>query len=127
MLFISGNIQAYEFPIEIIEYIDNTRVVAFINENDIDKALAWHPVEGSPPLTVAEALKAVHEQIVSDPELENATLTGIELKQIPRHENHWHYLVKIKIQVDEVFKSHYFIVLMNGKIIPGLKEPETYK
>lgn len=123
----SGSLQAYEFPIEIIEFIDNTRVVAFVNEVDIDKALYWVPFEGSPPLAIADALKAIRGHIASDPKLADATLTGIELKQIPRHEKYWHYLVKLRSQADDRVRSSYFIVLMDGKVIPGIREPETLK
>jgi hypothetical protein len=55
------------------------------------------------------------------------TLTGIELKKIPRHEKHWHYLVKTKSEVDDIVESHYFIVLMDGKVIAAIKEPESIK
>jgi len=127
LIIFSGNIQASEFPIEIIEYIDNTKVVAFINESDIDRKLPWLPFKGALPLTVVDALKAIQEYVASDPELMNATLTEIELKQIPRHEGYWHYMVKMKTQINNKSLPHYFIVLMNRKIIQGLREPETLK
>jgi len=127
LIIFSGNIQASEFPIEIIEYIDNTKVVAFINESDIDRKLPWLPFKGALPLTVVDALKAIQEYVASDPELMNATLTEIELKQIPRHKGYWHYMVKMKTQINNKSLPHYFIVLMNRKIIQGLREPETLK
>ena len=127
LLMLSGNIQAFEFPIEIIEFIDNARVVASINESDIDKTSYWHPFEGAPPLTMTDALDAIHEYLAADPDLSNATLSGIELKQIPHHEKYWHYLVRMQSRATDKPGFRYFIVLMNGKVIPGLREPQTVK
>ena len=124
---LSGNIYAYEFPIEIIEYIDNTKVVVFINEEDIDNSQRWSPFKSPPPLTITAALNLMQKQVASDPALAKASLTGIELKPIPHHDDQWHYLVKINTQIDGKSHSHYFFLLMNGKIIAGLKEPETLK
>lgn len=127
LILFSGTIQANEFPIEIIEYTGNTKIVAFFNESDIDKKLHWMPVEGAPPLTITDALVRIREHVAADPELVGATVTEIDLKQIPRHAGHWHYLVKMKGLVDSRMHAHYFIVLMNGKIIQGLREPESIK
>ncbi len=126
MLF-SGKVLAYEFPIEVFEYVDGEKVVAFINERDIDKSLHWVPFEGSPPLTLVDALKGIRKYMVSDPDLVDAALTEIELKRIPHHEKHWHYLVKMKSEADGKSRSHYFVVLMNGKIILAMVEPEPLK
>jgi hypothetical protein len=126
-LLSTASAHAYNFPIEVIEYIDQTRVVAFINEEDINKTLQWAPFQGPPPLTLADALEAVQEYIVANPELRYAVLTEIELKRIPQHERHWHYLVRM--QSDGGGKPHawFLIVLMDGKIIAGLREPEGIK
>lgn len=123
----SANVLAYEFPIEVFEYIDNTKVIAFVNEQDIDKTIHWTPFEGPLPMTLTDALKAIQKYITSDPELMDAVLSGVELKQVPHHEGCWHYLVRMKTYADGKPVSHYFIVLMDGKIVSGLKEPETVK
>jgi len=127
LIVISGKIQAFEFPIEVIEFIDNAKVVAFLDETDIDKRSYWEPFTGVPPLSMTDALGAIHDHLAADPELGKATLSGIELKQIPHHERYWHYLVKLQTRMDDKPHSRYFIVLMNGKVIPGLMEPETVK
>lgn len=123
----SATVHAFEFPIEIIEYIDQTKVAAFINEEDIDGMPPWVPFEGPPPLAIADALAAVREYIAPDPELAGAQLTEIELRRIPHHEIHWHYVVRMKARTGDKAHSWFFIVLMNGKIIPGLREPEGIK
>jgi hypothetical protein len=126
ILLFSTRLFAYEFPIEITEYIDDVKVDAYINYSDINPESTWTPFDSAPPLSMAAALQAIGVY-ASNAELENMTLTGIELKPIPRHMGHWHYLVKVKSEVDEVLESHYFIVLMNGKVIPALKEPDSIK
>ena len=127
LLIASAQVQAYELPIEVIEYLDNRKVVAFINEGDIDKTQHWAPFDAAPPLTIEAALKAIKQHVAGDPEYAKASLLGIELKQIPHHEGYWHYLVKMKTPTTDKPRSHYFIVLMNGKVISGIREPETVK
>lgn len=126
MLF-SCKIQAMEFPLEVIEYIDNSRVVAFINESDIDKTLPWTPFVGAPPLSLSDALGLIQQHTTSRLKLKNATLSEIELRQIPQHKDYWHYLVKMQASVDDKMRAYYFIVLMNGKIISGIREPQSIK
>jgi len=126
ILLFSSRLFAYEFPIEITEYIDDVKVDAYISNSDIKPESTWTPFASEPPLSMSTALQAI-EDYASKAELENLTLTGIELKPIPHHTGHWHYLVKVKSEVDEVLESHYFIVLMNGKVIPAIKEPDSIK
>ena len=123
----SVTVHASEFPIEIIEYVNQTKVVTFINEEDIDKAAAWVPFEGPPPLRIADALALVQKFIAPDPEMAGSQLTEIELRRIPHHESHWHYVVRMKVHTGGKPRSRFFIVLMDGKIIPGLREPEAIK
>lgn len=118
---------AYHFPVEVFEYIDNTKVVAFINEEDIDKTLHWSPLEDPLPLTLTEALKAIQAHIANDPDLKDAVLSGAELKPVPHHKGYWHYLIRMKTDNGDKPVSHYFIVLMDGKIVTGIREPEMIK
>jgi len=126
-LLFSGRALAYQFPIEVTEYIDDVKIVAYINQNDINEKSQWTPFESAPPLSIHEALQAVQKYLHSDADFTNATLTGIELKQIPHHKNYWHYLVKIKFTRGDMPKPHFFVVLMDGKVISALKEPESIK
>ena len=126
VLLFSAKLFAYEFPIEITEYIDDVKVDAYISKSDIDQELIWTPFDGAPPLSIAAALQAI-QAYAANTDLADMTLTGIELKRIPRHEKQWHYLVKIKSEIDGIVESHYFIVLMDGKVIPAIKEPDSIK
>jgi hypothetical protein len=125
LLLLSSQIQALEYPVEIIEYIDNVRVVAFVKESDIDKSPKWDP-PSEPPLSIANAIDAV-QRYIAPSSINNENLIGIELKQIPRHKHYWHYIVKNKMLTAEKPVSHYYVVLMNGKVIPAIKEPESVK
>jgi len=127
LLLFSGNAYCYEFPVEIFEYIDNTKVVAFIDKSDIDDAMRWQPFKEAPPFTVEDAVKSVKKHIDADDRLKNVTLLEVELRQIPNFEQHWHYLVKVKADIGEERRSQYFVVLMNGKVIPAIREPEATK
>lgn len=126
-LLFSVKILAYEFPSEIIDYIDDTKIVAFIKEGDIDAASTWSPLEASPPLTMYGALENINEYMASDTELAKASLVGIELKQIPHHKRYWYYLVKMRTTHNDTPEHRYYIVLMNGKIIPAIREPGSIK
>jgi hypothetical protein len=127
LVLLSANVLARGFPVEVFEYIDNARVVVFVNEADIDKTLHWIPFEGALPLTLTDALNAIQQHVAANPELTNAVLSGVELKPVPHHEGYWNYLVRMKTFTDGKPVSHYFIVLMDGKIVSGIKEPETVK
>jgi len=127
LLLLSGNAYSYEFPVEIFEYVDNIKVVAFINESDIDETVSWQPFQGPPPLSIGSAIEAIQGYISSDSRLPNASLMEIKLQQIPHHDAHWHYLVKIKTETGDKTRYDYFVILMNSKIIPAVREPQSYK
>lgn len=127
LILISQNIAAYEFPIVVTEYLDDIKLVASINESDIDKTLTWDPASGSPPLTLVDALSAVRKHIAAGEGESAADLLEIELKQIPHHVQQWHYLVKMRTTNDDEMIIRYFVVLMNAKVIPALPIPESVR
>ncbi len=124
----SANAQSYQSSIEIIEQFDDIKLVAFIRESDLENYPLWKPVKESPPLTIGEAINAVHAfHKKNDAELAAETINEIELREIVRHENYWHYLIKMKINSDKNSKFQVYVVLMNGKVIPAFTETESYK
>ena len=128
LLFATGvHAHGMTFPLEIIEYLDNTRVVAFVSEDDIARSRAWQPFEAMPPLSMGEALEALRKDLDSEPGVTGMQLTGIELKPIPHHDRQWHYLVKLRVTRNGGDQARYFVVMMDGKVIPALKEPEMVK
>ena len=127
LLLFSGKVLAYEFPIEVTEYIDDVKIVAYIDKNEISKTSQWVPFEGQPPLSIYDALQAVQKFMIENAEFAETRLTGIELKRIPHYEKNWHYLVKVKYKVADKMQPHFFLVLMDGKVISALREPESIK
>ena len=124
VLAFSANAYAFQSKVEIIEQFDNLRMVAFIGREDINNSPEWEPNSGGPPLSVEEAIQAV-KTFIKDP-TGTLPIREIEIRTVPRHEKHWHYLVKIK---NDAMKTKYdiYVVLMNGKVIPAIIEPQAYK
>ncbi len=123
-----ANAQPYQASIEIIEQFDDVRLVAFIRESDLENYPQWNPVKEAPPLTIGNAIQAVHDyHKKNNAELATETVNEIELKKMTRHEKYWHYLIKIKINDSKDAKYQVYVVLMNGKVIPALTETESYK
>ncbi|GMR20394.1 MAG: hypothetical protein BMS9Abin36_0989 [Gammaproteobacteria bacterium] len=120
---------AYAFQpsanVEIFEQFDDIRVVAFISENEINNSPLWDPDMGTPPLNVKEAIQALRE--FNNNSKKDEAIKEIEIKIVPRHLNHWHYLIKTVNNVSKNNKFNVYVVLMNGKVIPATIEPEAYK
>lgn len=127
LTLLSANAFAINFPIEISEYMDDSKIDAYINKSDINVQVQWQPFEKKVPLSLDAALKKVQQYTDSNKRMMHSSLIAIELKQIPHHDNLWHYLVKVKSTINDKPQAHFFIVLMDGKIIPAFKEPEAIK
>lgn len=71
------------------------------------------------PLSIDDAIAAVQE-FDNEPNAEFA-IDRIEIKPVPKHANHWHYLILLE---NEAKVTHYdlYIVLMDGKVIPAMIE-----
>jgi len=116
--------QAYQFPTEIIERFDDSRVVAFISEAQFKDAKPWNPVAEAPPLTVHQAIQAVIKHYANEQGHTAAiAIAEIEIRKTPSNDNLWHYIIKASAQGDDF----YYFVLMNGNVVPAVVEPESYK
>ena len=127
LLLAASQTQAIEFPLEVIEYIDDVKVVAFISQTDIDAASTWNPMQTGVPLGVDAALAAVKEALLDfGVAADSIALTSIELREFPHQPGHWHYLVRLK---QSAGKRHpgFYVVLMSGKVISATMEPQAYK
>ena len=118
---LSTNAYAFQPKIEIIEQFDELSMIAFITKEDINANPEWSPELGAPPLTVVEAIQAVKKI-----DKTSNAIKEIEIRTVPNHEKHWHYLIKIS---NDEMKTKYnvYIVLMSGKVIPAIIEPQGYK
>ena len=121
ILTISLNAYAFKPKVEIIEQFDDLKMIAFISEDDMQGNPEWNPDLAVPPLTVAEAIKAVRSLTKK-----SKPIKEIEIRRVPNYENKWHYLIK---SADSSMSSAYdiYVVLMSGKVIPGIIEPQGYK
>jgi hypothetical protein len=117
------------WPLEIIDHLDNATLVIFVNESDIESSPKWSPDTGKPPFGLEEMLQAIGEWKKRNDCSAADRIEKIELKPIAHHEKEgrWYYLVQIK-NVEKGQHSHrYLAVLMNGKTIAAVQEPESYK
>ncbi len=124
IIVLSASAHAFQSKVEIFEQFDDLRMVAFISEKDINSSPEWNPNIEVPPLTVFQAIKAVRD--LNKPSNFTGAIKEIEIRPVPKYDKHWHYLIKIK---NDARKTKYdiYVVLMNGKVIPAIIEPQTYK
>lgn len=119
---------AYQFPLEVTEYIDDVKIDAFISPQALAVQPTWKPFQKPLPLTLDQALAAIAGGMKKDPRITHARLIGVELKPLPGRPGLWHYLVKMQTRTaDGRRKPVFFIVLMNGQVIPAIPEPEAIK
>lgn len=123
LLTLVSSAQAFQPKVEIVEQFDNLRMVAFVAEQAIDGSPVWDPQSQPLPLQVDGAIRAVRDFNKSS----TATkVEEIEIRPVPGHETHWHYLVKVA-NPDKVTKHDIYVVLMDGQVIPAMIEPQGYK
>ncbi len=119
------NAHALQYKVEIVEQFDNIRVVAFVKSDDIKRSPTWNPSVDPLPLRVEDAIRAVRE-FSKEPDSLGA-LREIELRTIKNFPGHWHYLIKLVANDASRQKYGVYVVLMNGKVIPAVIEPEAIK
>lgn len=121
IFFLSANVHAFQPKIEIIEQFDNLKIVTSIDADENKSNPEWNPNLDPPPLTVDGAIQAVKAFVKL-----SGAVKEVEIRQIPKHENQWHYLIKV---ANDSMKSKYSIyaVLMNGVVIPAIIVPQGYK
>jgi hypothetical protein len=128
LLLAAGNAQSFQTSIEIIEQFDDLRLVAFIDQQDINDYPEWQPVNGAPPLSIEQAVKAISKMKASNHEdMAAGSISKIELRKIANHDDYWHYLIKMHSNNGERLKYEIYVVLMTGKVIPALIETESFK
>lgn len=127
LLLLSSSVFAFEFPIEMIEGVDGEKVIVYVNKSDIDKDVRWTPSDGEPPVSIMDALAAVKAFLKNMPGNAGLTLEEIQLRRIPHHNNDWHYMVVMQAVSDGKPVTQYYAVLMSGKVIKAIREPESFK
>ena len=120
---------ATPWPLEIIEHLDETKIIVYVKEADIEQSPTWNPAEGAPSFGLAEVLKAISKWDNNVKGLANAHIEKIELKPILHQEKkgRWYYLVQLRDTSGSKHDRHYLAILMNGKAFAAIEEPASYK
>ncbi len=119
-----GHLWAGAFPLELIERFDGARVVAFVNENELAVTPEWQPFEQPPPLTLAAALDRLAAFVLARSENPKALrIQAVELRPVPQMKGRWHYLVRASTPAG----MRFYAILMNGTVVPAVREPEPVK
>ncbi len=115
-------VQAAPRPTEIIENIDQYRIVLYLNQPQIKAMPEWQPGEGEPPMSVGTAVGRVLDWIAAEPGLTGASIHELEFKPIHNFEklNRWYYLVELSLGAGE---KRFVAVLPGGKVVPAIVEP----
>ncbi len=116
-----------DWPIEIFESMDNSKLIIFLKDADIAVSPEWQPATGAPPMGIATVLTKVNQWIADDASLKGLGVNEIELKPINKHKRHWYYLVKLKSLENLKQKPTYVAVLLSGKVVPAMVEPASIK
>jgi hypothetical protein len=119
---VATNAAATPTSIELVEQFGNFKLVTFIEKSDIESSPEWNPAVDAPPLSVAEAIRIAVQ--LSDDSVKPDDVKEIDLRPVPNHDTRWHYLIMF---ADEAKQSglSFFVVLMNGKVIPAVIEPRV--
>lgn len=124
ILVLTTSVYAFQPKITILEQFDNLKMVASIDKKDLNNSPEWNPNVDTPPLTIAGAIQAVKDFNKTPDTL--GAIKEIEIRPVPKHEKHWHYLIKIANE-SMITKYNIYVVLMNGKVVPAIIEPPSYK
>jgi hypothetical protein len=116
---------ASESNVEIFEQFDNIRVVALIDIDDIDNSPKWNADVDPVPLSVDAAIKAIRDFIKQPGTI--GAIREIEIRTIKKYPGHWHYLIKTVASDPGSHGYDVYVVLMDGKVIPAIIEPESFK
>jgi len=120
----SSPLFGYQLPTEIIEQFDDSKIVAFINESQFANAKPWNPMSEAPPFTLQQAIQAMKQHYIDEKKDPAAlSVSEIEVRKTLAHKELWHYIIKARVGHDTL----YYLVLMNGSVIPAVVEPESYK
>ncbi|HEB57623.1 MAG TPA: hypothetical protein ENJ01_00185 [Gammaproteobacteria bacterium] len=126
LVLLSMDAQALRPSVEIIERFDDFRIVAFIDEADLADYPVWDPMQGEVPLSIGGAIQAVRAKH-NHMHLQNSIVREIELREIAGRRNYWHYLIVTRDASRDDAQDEVYVVLMNGKVIPAIIEPESVK
>ncbi len=125
----AGSAAAGPWPLEIIEHLDDAKIVIYVKESDIEHSPVWNPADGAPSFGLPQLMDAVAKWERKNGGPDTDGIEKIELKPIVHHEKQgrWYYLVQLKDKIGGKPAHRYVAVLMSGKAVAAIREPESYK
>lgn len=127
---VAGVAQARYWPITSVEYLDDKRVVLYIDDQELENGPQWNPEMRELPLSVYDAVSLAKDWAAKNhPDYDAFDVHEVVLKHIATHEHHrrWFYLIYLDAKVGGRFvpSAHLFAaVLFDGKVIPAVEEPK---
>jgi hypothetical protein len=117
-----GAAQAASLPSEVVENLDQYRIVLSIGDERIKAMPAWRPGEGKPPMSLEAAVARTLEWIESKALLKDATIYELKYKPVHNYEtlDRWYYLVELRMRDG---MKRFLAVLPDGQVVPAIAEP----
>ena len=117
-----GVTQAASLPAEVVENLDQYRIVLSLDEAQIRAIPAWRPGEGKPPMSLDAAVTRTLEWINSKELLKDAQIYELKYKPVHNHEtlDRWYFLVELRMQDG---MKRFLAVLPDGQVVPAIAEP----
>jgi hypothetical protein len=114
--------QASSLPAEVIENMDQYRIVLYLSEDQINAIPEWQPGEGKPPMSLEEAVSHALAWIGRDTSLAGAQIYEVKYKPVHNYEklNRWYYLVELRMDAG---KKRFVAVLPGGQVVSAIEEP----
>lgn len=117
-----GAARAAQLPVEVVETLDQNRLVVYLSEAQIDAIPAWQPGAGQPPMSLQAAVARALEWIRDRDLYTDARIYELKFKPVHNYEalNRWYYLVDLRLPGG---RRHFIAVLPNGDVVPAMVEP----
>jgi hypothetical protein len=119
----AGIAQAASLPAEVVENLDQYRIVLYLNDTQIDSIPAWRPGEGGPPMSLEAAVDSTLEWVGANELYRDASIYELKYKPVHNYEalNRWYYLVELRMQDG---RKRFLAVLPDGTVVPANEEPD---
>ena len=114
--------RASSLPAEVVENMDQYRIVLYLSDEQVNAIPEWQPGEGKPPMSLQDAVSHVLAWIARDTSLAGAKIYELKYKPVHNYEklNRWYYLVELRM---EAGKKRFVAVLPGGQVVSAIEEP----
>lgn len=118
----AATVQAASLPAEVVENMDQYRIVLYLSDEQVNAIPEWRPGEGKPPMSLQDAVSHTLAWIARDTSLAGAQIYELKYKPVHNYEklNRWYYLVELRM---EAGKKRFVAVLPGGQVVSAIEEP----